>query len=1064
MPEVGVSEPILCSPYDEPTCHWVVSDGVPAEQRPGRRPSTFKWLDGRYDPPREVTEELPLVKVLRPRVVAWRDAGYPGVTRTTSELLDYWSRDGRAGRNQPPLFFAQREAVETVIFLVEARADFRQGVVVPRDEPSDDRKGQGYKGFDRTACKMATGSGKTTVMAMLAAWSILNKVTDRRDPRFSDTVLVVCPNVTIRERLQELDPQRDEASLYRTRDLVPRHWMDRLRNGRVLVTNWHVFEPKTQLVGDDSARVVHTGVPIRSTETIHIGPKTTYARGKRYWSLEDYERHKSNPNVTVQNEILKDGSVSRVIVEATRYVESDTAIVHRVLGREVGSKGNILVFNDEAHHAYRIRQREQEQVDLDLGTGDDEDEEEYQQREATVWVDGLDRIHKLRGICRCVDLSATPFFLAQAGAETGRPFPWVVSDFGLYDAIESGLVKVPQLAVRDATGTANPAYFNIYDWVMTQLTGAERGGGRTPPRPEAILKWAHTPLALMARDWEEERRRQEKDPDDPRPPVLIVVCRDTKLAKVVHAWIAEGTAPDGIRPLDLDSLRNTPDRQVTIRVDSKVVHDTDAGTAGTHEARWMRWQLDTVGLREWRTDPISKQPLYPEAFIEVADKLGRPYHPPGRDLRCIVSVGMLTEGWDCCTVTHVVGLRPFQSQLLCEQVMGRALRRRNYDVQADGRFAAEVAKLLGVPFRDAPTQAVTTTPPKHTDRKHVHPVPDRTRLAMTFPRVIGYTQAVQNRIRVDWTAVPPLALDPLQIPPEVELAALVGANDGRPKMGGPGGLQRVDLERWRQEHRLQQLEFELARTLTRQWLGPVPHQLPVHVLFPQMLVVVQRYLEEKVTALPGTDKRDAFLSPYYGWIVERLSQAIRPDRQAGETPEVPRYEESRGPGTTADVDFWTTRPTLETTRSHVNLMVADTNVWEQAAAMALEKHAHVVAYVKNEGLGFGIPYVHDDKRREYMPDFLVRFTSETGLGAGTLILETKGYDRLEPFKVAAARRWVDAVNADGRHGRWAYQIVKDIQHVVAAIDAGRGELMAASTAARATDGVAAATAEAPRGA
>ena len=139
------------------------------------------------------------------------------MTRTTLELLQWWRRDGRDHR----LFFAQLEAAETIIFLTEARADFRQGIDVPRDEPSDERRRKVTTGFLRYACKMATGSGKTTVMGMLAAWSILNKVNDRSDARFSDVVLVVCPNVTIRNRLRELDPNVGEASLYRTRDLVP---------------------------------------------------------------------------------------------------------------------------------------------------------------------------------------------------------------------------------------------------------------------------------------------------------------------------------------------------------------------------------------------------------------------------------------------------------------------------------------------------------------------------------------------------------------------------------------------------------------------------------------------------------------------------------------------------------------------------------------------------------------------------------------------------------------------------------------------------------------------------
>jgi type III restriction enzyme len=217
-----VPEPVINGPYDEPQVHWFIEEGKPCEMREGRRPSVYY-----YRPPRGATAaevgsevgtaiEMKLVNLLRERVKAWREAGYPGVTRTTEELLNWWRRDGR----QFPLFFAQREAAETIIFLKEARADFRQGLEIPRDDPSTEKQAQGYAGFSRFACKMATGSGKTTVMGMLAAWSILNKVHNRSDARFSDVVLVVCANILFRVRLLELDQKRGAASLYRSRDLV----------------------------------------------------------------------------------------------------------------------------------------------------------------------------------------------------------------------------------------------------------------------------------------------------------------------------------------------------------------------------------------------------------------------------------------------------------------------------------------------------------------------------------------------------------------------------------------------------------------------------------------------------------------------------------------------------------------------------------------------------------------------------------------------------------------------------------------------------------------------------
>ncbi len=722
-------------------------------------------------------------------------------------MLRWWGREGR----QRPLFFAQREAAETIIFLTEARADFLQGINVPRDEPRDDQKGQGFKSFLRYACKMATGAGKTTVMAMLAAWSILNKINSRNDGRFSDVVLVVCPNVTIRGRLRELDPREGDASIYRTRDLVPAHLLPTLTQGYVLVMNWHVFEPQGVQVAGDSARVVKAGRAVQTRETITIGPKTTTARGTRYLTREDFERQVAAGLLTVLKEHReKTGELKKVEVESIRHVESDTALVNRLLGREVGGKRNILVMNDEAHHAYRIRRDPGED-----GLFDDEEEAEDFVREATVWVEGLDRIHKLRGVNYCIDLSATPYYLGAVGRDAGRPFPWVVSDFGLIDAIESGLVKVPQLAVRDVTGAATPAYFNIWQWIMPQLTSAERGGRKANPKPEAILKYAHTPIAMLGGLWEKEREEWEKKGGaDPRPPVFILVCKNIQLAKVVYEWLAEDRGPAIIPPAGIEGFRNRDGRTNTIRVDNKVVHETDTGQAKTDEARWMRFTLDTVGRLEWPKDGQGR-PVYPEGFAELAEKMKRPLHPPGRDVRSIVSVGMLTEGWDCCTVTHIIGLRPFMSQLLCEQVVGRGLRRRSYEVGDDGLLNEEVAQVLGVPFEVIPFKATKATGGSQPDRRHhVHPIPSKAKYEIRFPRVEGYTQTVRNRVTVDWPAVPALILEPGRIPPEVEVKALSVNNQGRMTLSGPGRLDQVKLDEFRARHRLQQLVFDMARALT----------------------------------------------------------------------------------------------------------------------------------------------------------------------------------------------------------------------------------------------------------
>lgn len=932
--------------------------------------------------------------------------------------------------------------------MTEARADFHQGIAIPVDEPSEDKKAEGYAGFRRYGSKMATGTGKTTVMGMLAAWSILNKVNDRGDARFSDVVLAVCPNVTIRDRLRELNPDEGEASLYRSRDLVPPHLMTDLTQGKVLVTNWHVFEPQTVQMSGTSARVIKAGVPVRVRETIRIGAKTTTARGTRYLSREDYERQVAAGLLTVLSEERdKAGNLQKATVESFRYVESDTALVKRVLGRIIGGKQYILVLNDEAHHAYRIRREEATEEEEEL-FGEEEEAEEFF-KEATVWIDGLDRIHKQRGINFCVDLSATPYYLGRVGQDTNRPFPWVVSDFGLIDAIESGLVKIPQLAVRDTTGADIPGYFNIWHWILPKLTAAERGGKRANPKPDAILKYAHHPLAMLAGLWEKEREEWAKAGTDPRPPVFIIVCKNTQIAKVVYEWLAEGEAPTGIPPAKMEGFRNRDGQLNTIRVDSKVVHETDTGQAKRDETRWMRFTLDTVGKQSWPMDRQGR-PIYPEGFEELVAKLDRPLHPPGRDVRCIVSVGMLTEGWDCNTVTHIIGLRPFMSQLLCEQVVGRGLRRASYDVGEDGKFTEEVVKVFGVPFEVLPFKANKQgPPPPPVKRYHVHAIPSKASFEIRFPRVEGYTQAIRNRVTVDRSSVSPLMLEPDRIPPEVEVKGLHVNNQGRLSLNGPGRIDDVTLAEFRAKRRLQELTFDLATTLTRNYIAQGQCTVPAHVLFPQVAAIVQRYLDKKVLVQPPADKKDLFLAPYYGWVVERLLEAIRPDTSQGEAPEVPRYETRRGPGSTAEVDFWTSREVREVVHSHLNYIVADTKQWEQSAAYRIDKHPAVAAFVKNAGLGFAIPYLHNGQIHDYLPDFLIRLKTAA---PHYLILETKGYDSLEDVKRAAAERWVAAVNAEGSYGHWQYVLVKKVSDIGTVLSTAPANVRSASARVGAVSG------------
>lgn len=424
-----VDSPIINSPFDEPERHWKIRKRESPLQVEGRRPASYFYRvperAGRGREHRDQGElievqegeehSLDIVNKIRTRLKEWREgalsngAKYDGASNVTKELLDCWRREDRKER----LFFAQIEAAETIIFLVEANKMYHEGIPkIPLDEPGEDAKADMIQAFLRYACKMATGAGKTTVMGMLCAWSILNRIASPRDKRFSDTVLIVCPNVTIRERLQELDPSLGDRSLYRTRQLVPPHRMEELRRrGEVMIANWHRLAKKeTNTVNGDSAKVIKTG------ERVEI--------------------------------VKNDNSVE------VKYFESDKSWFKRIrreLGNGRGRCPHWLIFNDEAHHAYRRASQAIENLDSD------KDLAKKNAREATIWIEGLDRINKLaagrgKGVRLCVDFSATPFYIQGSGNEVGKPFPWIVSDFGLLDAIESGLVKIPQLPTGDASG------------------------------------------------------------------------------------------------------------------------------------------------------------------------------------------------------------------------------------------------------------------------------------------------------------------------------------------------------------------------------------------------------------------------------------------------------------------------------------------------------------------------------------------------------------------------------------------------------------------------------------
>ena len=988
-----VERPILCSPYAEPAAHWLYDRATGAATRaPGRRSASY-WYVARRTGAEQLTllaeeerDDLPLVNALRDDIRRWRQAEWDGTTPVTRALLRHWSRADRARR----LFFCQLEAVETLIYLREilwqgkvakgrvklGRDDFDRllrgerpsfaaaetGIATwPRlvDQPHE----EGLPPLVRLGCKMATGSGKTVVMAMTIAWAFCNRARMPGNDRFPAAALVVCPNLTIKERLQVLRPETPD-NYYEAFDIVPSQLLAELRQGKVLVTNWHQFAP----------------------ESPHAESGKTYA-------------------------VVDKGE------------ESAEAFARRVLG-DLYERAPLMVLNDEAHHAYRPAPVPE---DEDLSAVEREEREE-----ATVWVSGLDRLNQACGIAFCADLSATPFYLHGSGYIEGAPFPWLVSDFGLVDAIESGIVKIPRLPVSDTTGRPEPKFFALWRWITQQVKSGERLPGKArKPKPEVVWREAQDALLTLAAQWKERfDYLQQASPGKERtPPVLIIVCDNTDIAELFYRKISgEQTVEDDADDEDEDEGRSRRRKKK-----ARVVYgrgELFPGYFSNREGFRPTLRIDSKLLAEAETEGGTRSDAAEllRGIVSTVGKVGQ----PGEQVRCVVSVQMLSEGWDANNVTHILGLRAFGSQLLCEQVVGRGLRRMDYTPDpATGLLTEEYVDIYGVPFSVIPFKGRRSadSAPDDKPKSHVRSLPERAALEIRFPVVEGFAFALRrNLVTADVTAMEPLAVNPAVTPTAVYVRPQVGIRVGTPASGGGFQAEEQDREEYYRSTHLQTIEFEIAREVTRRLVegggqGKLGDQrMGRHQLFPRVLRLVQAYTGTKVD-FRGCDPRELGLERYMQIVVERLMAAIRPDDEAGEPPLLPVLNRYKPLGSSSEVDFKTTRPCYLTQKSQVNQVVLDTAMWEQSAAFRLEASAAVAAYVRNDHLECAVPYEFLGVPHSHFPDFLVRLSD-----ASTLLLEIKGEeDEQDRAKHEAARRWVAAVNHWGRLGRWRFHVCHDPQ-------------------------------------
>ena len=744
-----------------------------------------------------------------------------------------------------------------------------------------------------------------------------------------------------------------------------------------------IFVVAPGLTVKERLRVLYPGEPDNVYDEFGLCPsEATRQQINRTEILVD-NWHALMPLVPPERSVVKKGR------------ESDEAFSRRVLGKLALSR-NITVINDEAHHAYRVpadtkiskKQAADSGIDLD---------------EATRWIEGLDRIHKTRGILRTFDLSATPFApTGKANTEAGL-FSWIVSDFGLNDAIEAGLVKTPRVVVRDDalpdTRTLRPKLYHLYrdDEVADDLN--RRGAQAHEPLPK-LVQDAYT---LLGADWR-AALNDWRAAGHTSPPVLLTVCNRTETAARIEHYFKQGNAhwPELHAP------------QKTLRVDSRVLDKAEQGESASSDKDYeaqLRAIVDAAelpGQAKERLAGLTKEELLRE-IVDNVGKRGR----AGQDVQNVISVAMLSEGWDAKNVTHIMGLRAFTSQLLCEQVIGRGLRRVSYDLDENGLFKPEFVNVFGVPlsiYQEVGDGGTAPNPPRPSTQ--IEALPERNAFEIRWPNVLRVDTVVRPTLVVDWAQVPALTLDPAQTPIAIEIApALGGAAD-------MSRVQRIDLELLPEEFRLQRLVFRAAQKAFEASVGQFTGQRDYLAL--QLIRLVEQFMASDTLVIPSLFHQDEarrriLIALNLDGMVQHVMRHV--EQQNRERLE-PVFDEEKPLSSTRAMRTWySTKTCLPTQKSQISHMLAD-SAWEQHAANLLEMDARVVAYAKNDHLGFQIVYLWNGVRRRYLPDFLVRFSN-----GRTLVLEIKGEDSEQNrAKRAALEIWVQAVNAKGGFGLWCCDV------------------------------------------
>ncbi|MDR2352126.1 MAG: DEAD/DEAH box helicase family protein [Deltaproteobacteria bacterium] len=993
MSQKTIENPILNSPFKKPKCHFVLNEEKKQYEKiiEERRPSSYfspvpepknknnahihYETNSRLD-----TEATDFVNQVREKIERWRNLGRPNISPITHNLFEYWTDEHR----EKKLFFCQIEALETAVYITEAAKRLGDGWIINYLVKINT---QFNNGLQRSAFKMATGTGKTVVMAMLIAWQALNKIASPTDSRFSDAFLIVTPGITIRDRLRVLYPN-DTQNYYRQMDLLPPEMHERLKQAKIVVTNFHSF---------------------------------------------------------ILREKIKVSKLTKTILckeVINGFSETPDQMVNRVL-RELRGKKEIVIINDEAHHCYRNKPGE---TLLKLTS---EEKEEASNREVTakVWFRGVESISNKIGTKAVYDLSATPFFLQGSGYPEGKLFPWVISDFSLMDAIESGLVKIPRLPVDDNSGAGNrPAYLDIWTKISGELPKKSRrvvSISGEPKIPQLLQGALHSLYSDYEKKYQIWKNRDISKFKDLMHPVFIIVCNNTNVSKLLYEYIAgwekQINEYSEVQAGNLDIFRNDDRKGGWLSIPNTILVDSEQLESGEAMSNDFK-KIAAREIEEFKIEYIHRFPgrdpnkLTDEDLLrETLNTVGK-FGKLGDNVKCVISVSMLTEGWDANTVTHVLGVRAFSTQLICEQVVGRALRRINYNLNDSGHYDPEYAEIYGVPFTFLHCVGTAPDPIPWTSTIRVRALEERQNCEITFPRLTGYRYLLNdNLLEASFTEESVLTLSPKDVPTLVESSSIFDNSEFH--------KLKDNLEKYR----MNTVAYEITKIVLDNFFRDDDkddkNERPW--LFPSLLEITKRWIKNFVICLDNAFPQLLILNNNIQNAADKIHHGIVRSNKKDNTKDIilPILAPFNSIGTTSYVDFTTKKNVYPTKQNkcHISHVVADTKSWEQQVAQSLEDEnllPFVDRYVKNEHLDFFIPYTFNGFKRSYYPDFIAclddRHDKNDMLN---LIIEVTGQEKEDKTaKTATARNfWIPAVNNHGGFGRWDFIEIRNPWNTISEI-------------------------------